>query len=102
MVLNDLGTEELKEKDLTITKPQGEAVKGQCDKNNSLKQMLRKSGKKDGNQPEEKTSIKVVKQLLKLLLNLDKKIFVNDFVKTYKDLEKFMPKDLRGYEANYK
>ena len=50
----------------------------------------------------ERTSNKVVKQLLKLLLNIDKKIFVNDFVKSYKDLERLMPKELKDYEANYK
>ena len=102
--VDDLHTEELKEKDLTITKPQGEATKGQCDRNNKLKQLFR-SGNKDSSDDgheDERTSNKVVKQLLKLLLNIDKKIFVNDFVNSYKDLEKLMPKELKGYEANYK
>ena len=102
--VEDLGTEELKEKDLTITKAQGEATKGQCDRNNNLKKLFRDGNKKpsDDNNEEERTSNKVVKQLLKLLLNIDKKIFVNDFVKSYKDLEKLMPKELKDYEANYK
>lgn len=102
--VEDLGTEELKEKDLTITKAQGEATKGQCDRNNNLKKLFRNSNKKpsDDSNEEERTSNKVVKQLLKLLLNIDKKIFVNDFVKSYKDLEKLMPKELKDYEANYK
>ena len=102
--VEDLGTEELKEKDLTITKAQGEATKGQCDRNNNLKKLFRESNRKpsDDNNEEERTSNKVVKQLLKLLLNIDKKIFVNDFVKSYKDLEKLMPKELKDYEANYK
>ena len=102
--IEDLGTEELKEKDLTITKAQGEATKGQCDRNNNLKKLFRESNRKpsDDSNEEERTSNKVVKQLLKLLLNIDKKIFVNDFVKSYKDLEKLMPKELKDYEANYK
>jgi predicted RNA methylase len=102
--VEDLGTEELKEKDLTITKAQGEATKGQCDRNNSLKKLFRESNRKpsDDSNEEERTSNKVVKQLLKLLLNIDKKIFVNDFVKSYKDLEKLMPKELKDYESNYK
>ena len=102
--VDDLGTEELKEKDLTITKAQGEATKGQCDRNNNLKKLFRESNRKpsDDSNEEERTSNKVVKQLLKLLLNIDKKIFVNDFVKSYKDLEKLMPKELKDYEANYK
>ena len=102
--VEDLGTEELKEKDLTITKAQGEATKGQCDRNNNLKKLFRDGNRKpsDDNNEEERTSNKVVKQLLKLLLNIDKKIFVNDFVKSYKDLEKLMPKELKDYEANYK
>ena len=102
--VEDLGTEELKEKDLTITKAQGEATKGQCDRNNNLKKLFRESNRKpsDDSDEEERTSNKVVKQLLKLLLNIDKKIFVNDFVKSYKDLEKLMPKELKDYEANYK
>ena len=102
--VEDLGTEELKEKDLTITKAQGEATKGQCDRNNNLKKLLRDSNRKpfDDSNEEERTSNKVVKQLLKLLLNIDKKIFVNDFVKSYKDLEKLMPKELKDYESNYK
>lgn len=102
--VEDLGTEELKEKDLTITKAQGEATKGQCDRNNNLKKLFRESNRKpsDNSNEEERTSNKVVKQLLKLLLNIDKKIFVNDFVKSYKDLEKLMPKELKDYEANYK
>ena len=102
--VEDLGTEELKEKDLTITKAQGEATKGQCDRNNNLKKLFRESNRKpsDDSNEEERTSNKVVKQLLKLLLNIDKKIFVNDFVKSYKDLEKLMPKELKDYEANYK
>lgn len=101
--VEDLNTEELKEKDLTITKAQGEATKGQCDRNNKLKQLFRSGNKdsSDDSHEEERTSTKVVKQLLKLLLNIDKKIFVNDFVKSYKDLEKLMPKELKGYEANY-
>ena len=102
--VEDLGTEELKEKDLTITKAQGEATKGQCDRNNNLKKLFRDGNRKpsDDSNEEERTSNKVVKQLLKLLLNIDKKIFVNDFVKSYKDLEKLMPKELKDYEANYK
>ena len=102
--VEDLGTEELKEKDLTITKAQGEATKGQCDRNNNLKKLFRESNRKpsDDSDEEERTSNKVVKQLLKLLLNIDKKIFVNDFVKSYKDLEKLMPKELKDYESNYK
>lgn len=102
--VEDLGTEELKEKDLIITKAQGEATRGQCDRNNNLKKLFRESNRKpsDDSNEEERTSNKVVKQLLKLLLNIDKKIFVNDFVKSYKDLEKLMPKELKDYEANYK
>lgn len=102
--VEDLGTEELKEKDLTITEAQGEATKGQCDRNNNLRKLFRESNKKssDDSNEEERTSNKVVKQLLKLLLNIDKKIFVNDFVKSYKDLEKLMPKELKDYESNYK
>ena len=102
--VEDLGTEELKEKDLTITKAQGEATKGQCDRNNNLKKLFRDGNRKpsDDSNEEERTSNKVVKQLLKLLLNIDKKIFVNDFVKSYKDLKKLMPKELKDYEANYK
>lgn len=100
--ISDLGTDELKEKDLTITKPQGEATKGQCDRNNNLKKLFRESNRNDDDHEEEKTSAKVVKQLLKLLLNIDKKIFVNDFVKSYKDLEKLMPEELKEYETNYK
>lgn len=101
--VSDLGTDELKEKDLTITKPQGEATKGQCDRNNNLKKLFRESNKNDDDDNEgEKTSAKVVKQLLKLLLNIDKKIFVNDFVMSYKDLEKLMPEELKDYETNYK
>lgn len=102
--VEDLGTEELKEKDLTVTKAQDEATKGQCDRNNNLKKLFRESNRKpsDDSNEEERTSNKVVKQLLKLLLNIDKKIFVNDFVKSYKDLEKLMPKELKDYEANYK
>ena len=102
--VEDLCTEELKEKDLTITKAQGEATKGQCDRNNNLRKLFRESNRKpsDDSNEEERTSNKVVKQLLKLLLNIDKKIFVNDFVKSYKDLEKLMPKELKDYEANYK
>lgn len=102
--VEDIGTEELKEKDLTITKPQGEATKGQCDRNNKLKQLFRSGNKdsSDNGHEEERTSNKVVKQLLKLLLNIDKKIFVNDFVNSYKDLEKLMPKELKDYESNYK
>ena len=99
--VSDLGTDELKEKDLTITKPQGEATKGQCDRNNNLKKLFRESNNKNDDE-EEKTSAKVVKQLLKLLLNIDKKIFVNDFVVSYKDLEKLMPEELKDYETNYK
>lgn len=102
--VEDLGTEELKEKDLTITKAQGEATKGQCDRNNNLKKLFREINRKpsDDSNEEERISNKVVKQLLKLLLNIDKKIFVNDFVKSYKDLEKLMPKELKDYESNYK
>ena len=102
--VEDLCTEELKEKDLTVTKAQGEATKGQCDRNNNLRKLFRESNRKpsDDSNEEERTSNKVVKQLLKLLLNIDKKIFVNDFVKSYKDLEKLMPKELKDYEANYK
>ena len=100
--VSDLGTDELKEKDLTITKPQGEATKGQCDRNNNLKKLFKESNNNDDDHEEEKTSAKVVKQLLKLLLNIDKKIFVNDFVKSYKDLEKLMPEELKDYETNYK
>lgn len=100
--VEDIGTEELKEKDLTITKAQGEATKGQCDRNNKLKQLFRESkSSNDDNNEEERTSNKVVKQLLKLLLNIDKKIFVNDFVKSYKDLEKLMPEELKDYKDNY-
>lgn len=100
--VEDIGTEELKEKDLTITKAQGEATKGQCDRNNKLKQLLRESkSSNDDSREEERTSNKVVKQLLKLLLNIDKKIFVNDFVKSYKDLEKLMPEELKDYKDNY-
>lgn len=101
--VDDLGTDELKEKDLTITKAQGEATKGQCDRNNKLKQLFResKSSNNDDAGERERTSNKVVKQLLKLLLNIDKKIFVNDFVKSYKDLEKLMPPELKDYKDNY-
>jgi predicted RNA methylase len=100
--VEDIGTEELKEKDLTITKAQGEATKGQCDRNNKLKQLFRESKSSNDDVGErERTSNKVVKQLLKLLLNIDKKIFVNDFVKSYKDLEKLMPEELKGYKDNY-
>lgn len=100
--IEDLHTEELKEKDLTITKPQGEATKGQCDRNNMLKKQLFGSKKpSDDSHEEERTSNKVVKQLLKLLLNIDKKIFVNDFVKSYKDLESLMPEELKDYKDNY-
>jgi predicted RNA methylase len=100
--VEDIGTEELKEKDLTITKAQGEATKGQCDRNNKLKQLFRESKSSNDDAGErERTSNKVVKQLLKLLLNIDKKIFVNDFVKSYKDLEKLMPEELKGYKDNY-
>ena len=100
--VEDIGTEELKEKDLTITKAQGEATKGQCDRNNKLKQLLRESKSSNDDAGErERTSNKVVKQLLKLLLNIDKKIFVNDFVKSYKDLEKLMPEELKDYRDNY-
>ena len=99
--VSDLGTDELKEKDLTITKSQGEATKGQCDRNNNLKKLFRESNNNNDHE-EEKTSAKVVKQLLKLLLNIDKKIFVNDFVVSYKDLEKLMPEELKEYETNYK
>ena len=101
--VEDIGTEELKEKDLTITKAQGEATKGQCDRNNHLRQLFRESkSSNDDSREEERTSNKVVKQLLKLLLNIDKKIFVNDFVKSYKDLEKLMPEELKDYKDNYK
>jgi superfamily II DNA or RNA helicase/23S rRNA U2552 (ribose-2'-O)-methylase RlmE/FtsJ len=100
--VEDIGTEELKEKDLTITKAQGEATKGQCDRNNKLKQLFRESKSSNDDADErERTSNKVVKQLLKLLLNIDKKIFVNDFVKSYKDLEKLMPEELKDYKDNY-
>ena len=100
--VEDLGTDELKEKDLTITKAQGEATKGQCDRNNKLKQLLRESKSSNDDAGEsERNSNKVVKQLLKLLLNTDKKIFVNDFVKSYKDLEKLMPEELKDYKDNY-
>lgn len=100
--VEDIGTEELKEKDLTITKAQGEATKGQCDRNNKLKQLFRESkSSNDDTGERDRTSNKVVKQLLKLLLNIDKKIFVNDFVKSYTDLEKLIPEELKDYKDNY-
>lgn len=104
--IEDLHTEELKEKDLIITQPQKEAIKGQCEYNKSKKEfdrLFKKSQKSNNtNSSNEKDSDKVVKQLLKLMINFDKKILIDDSIKNYIDLVKLMPKELKAYENNYK
>lgn len=99
--IKDLHTEELKEEDLKVNTPQGKVNKGQCDFNEELKEYL--SGKKfqKGNNGK-KDSCMVVRQLLKLLLNFDIKIFIDDSIKVYTDLEKLIPEELKDYEDRYR
>lgn len=101
--IDDLGFEGLKQKDLQATLSQGVAISGQCEHNNNLKKFMKKTGEHEPSKEGLKQELteKVVKQLLKVLINLDKKVFVDNSIKTYKDLEKLIPKELENYKANY-
>lgn len=101
--VNDLGTEMLTEKDLIVTKSQDEAIRKQCERNNRLHDILKSVDKsnKDSKSTDDYLSDKVVKQVLKILVNLDKHIFVYSNIKSYRDLESVWPDTLPQYKANF-
>ena len=101
--VSDLGTAEcITEKDLVVSKAQDAAIRKQCERNNSLRDVIKKLNSK-GNKCDDRQSEKVVKQILKILVNIDKKILVNNNIKAYTDLECLWPKDdkLAQYKSNF-
>ena len=100
--VSDLGTECITEKDLVVSKAQDAAIRKQCERNNSLRDVIKKLNSK-GNKCDDRQSEKVVKQILKILVNIDKKILVNNNIKAYTDLECLWPKDdkLAQYKSNF-
>ena len=100
--ISDLGTECITEKDLVVSKAQDAAIRKQCERNNSLRDVIKKLNSK-GNKCKDHQSEKVVKQILKILVNIDKKILVNNNIKVYTDLECLWPKDdkLAQYKSNF-
>lgn len=100
--ISDLGTECITEKDLVVSKAQDAAIRKQCERNNRLRDVIKKLNSK-GNKCDDHQSEKVVKQILKILVNIDKKILVNNNIKAYTDLECLWPKDdkLAQYKSNF-
>ena len=100
--ITDLGTEEINDKDLIVVKPKNEAIRGLCDRNNSIKKLLSRSGFKDKN-TKDKSSVseKVTRQIAKILVNIDKWIFVYSKIQTYKDLESLWPNNVSKYKSNF-
>ena len=102
--VSDLGTDCITEKDLVVSKAQDAAIRRQCERNNSLRKLLfLKKLNSKGNKCDDHQSEKVVKQILKILVNIDKKILVNNNIKVYTDLECLWPKDdkLTQYKSNF-
>lgn len=102
--VSDLGTECLSEKDLIITKSQDVAIRKQCERNNNLHDIIKKiNSRSNEDNVTSKQSDKVVKQVLKILVNIDKKILVNNTIKSYLDLECFWPDSpsLAKYKNNF-
>ena len=67
-----------------------------------MRDVIKKLNSK-GNKCDDRQSEKVVKQILKILVNIDKKILVNNNIKAYTDLECLWPKDdkLAQYKSNF-
>lgn len=101
--VSDLGTECITEKDLVVSKAQDAAIRKQCERNNNLRDIIKKLNSKSGSDAKQAQSEKVVKQILKILVNIDKKILVNNNIKVYTDLECLWPKDdkLAQYKSNF-
>lgn len=102
--INDIGTECLNEKDLIVSKSQDVAIRNQCNHNNKLHDIIRKLNSKDNsNNSVPAQSEKVVRQVLKLLINIDKKILINSNIKSYTDLEYLWPSvpSLAKYRSNF-
>ena len=102
--ITDLGTEEINDKDLIVVRPKNEAIRGLCDRNNSIKKLLSRGGFKDKNTNEKDKSFvseKVTRQIAKILVNMDKWIFVYSKIQTYKDLESLWPNNVSKYKSNF-
>ena len=100
--IDDLGTDCITEKDLIVSKSQDTAIHKQCERNNSLRDVIKKLSSKD-NECNDHQSEKVVKQILKILVNIDKKILVNNNINTYADLVCLWPEsnELSQYKSNF-
>ena len=100
--VSDLGTECITEKDLVVSKAQDTSIRRQCERNNSLRDVIKKLSNK-GNECNDHQSERVVKQILKILVNIDKKILVNNNINTYADLVCLWPEsnDLSQYKSNF-
>ena len=100
--VSDLGTDLICDKDLIVSKSQDVAIRKQCDRNNNIRKMIRDLNKSD-NCRDITQSDKVVKQILKILINIDKQILVNNNIKSYKDLTVLWPNDeqLSKYKCNF-
>ena len=99
--VDDLGTEEISDKDLIVVRPKDEAIRGNCDRNNALRNLLSRRAKNCSTQDKQKISEKVIRQIQKILVNMDKLIFVYDNIQTYKDLESLWPEELKKYKNNF-
>lgn len=100
--VSDLGTECITEKDLVVSRAQDTSIHRQCERNNSLRDVIKKLNSKV-NERNDHQSEKVVKQILKILVNIDKKILVNNNINTYADLVCLWPEsnDLSQYKSNF-
>lgn len=99
--ITDLGTEEINNKDLIVVKPKNEAIRGLCERNNAIKKLLSRNSKDTNAKDKPPVSEKVFRQIAKILVNIDKWIFVYNKIKTYKDLESLWPDSLSKYKSNF-
>ena len=99
--VTDLGTEEINEKDLIVVKPKNEAIRGNCDRNNAIRKLLSRSSKDSNSADQSDVSEKVKRQIEKILVNMDKWIFVYSKIKTYKDLESLWPINVSKFKSNF-
>ena len=99
--VDDLGTEEISDKDLIVVRPKDEAIRGNCDRNNKLKKSLSRRAKNCNTQDKQETPEKVKRQIQKILINMDKLIFVYNNIETYEDFKYLWPEELKKYEDNF-
>ena len=101
--ITDLGTEEINDKDLIVVRPKDEAIRGLCERNNSIKKLLSRGSSNKDNDTKDKKSVseKVTRQITKILVNMDKWIFVYSKIQTYKDLESLWPNNVSKYKNNF-